>query len=74
MFESFMNSIRNISFQIEKGRYLSYYKLYKDLSAIESEYSFAYRHKAISYIEFHQLEDAVEDALKLFCFKIQELY
>lgn len=66
MYENFQTTILCINYEIEKGRYVTYTKLYKDLKALELEIDFAYRHEALSHVEFNQLENEIKNTLLLF--------
>lgn len=66
MFEKFISDIHNIQYHIRRGRYVTYSKLYKDLSQLEREMDFAYCHKALTYREFNQIENEISETLLLF--------
>lgn len=66
MYENFQRTLLFFNYEIEKGRYVTFTKLYKDLKALELEIDFAYRHKALSHVEFNQLENEIENTLLLF--------
>ena len=66
MYENFQRTIEFCNYQIEKGHYVTYTKLYKDLNALELEIDFAYRHEALSHIEFNELENEIKNTLLLF--------
>ncbi len=66
MLDSFIAEIHNIQYQIRRGRYLTYTKLYRDLYDLERQLDFAYVHKALTYEEFNQLENEITETLLLF--------
>lgn len=73
MYDNFILEIHNIQYQIRRGRYVTYTKLYKDLYQLEREIDFAYCHKALTYEEFNQIENEITETLLLFrSWKMQE--
>lgn len=66
MYENFQTTILYTNYKIERGYYVTYTKLYKDLKALELEIDFAYRHEALSHIEFNELENEIKNTLLLF--------
>lgn len=66
MYESFITSIHNYNYQISKGHYMTFSKLYKDLKALELEVDFAYRHSCLTYEEFNNIENEITNTLLLF--------
>lgn len=66
MYEYFQRTIELCNYQIEKGFYVTYTKLYKELYALESEIDFAYRYELLSHIEFNQLKGEIKNTLLLF--------
>lgn len=73
MLDNFISDIRFIQYNIRRGKYLTYTKLYRDLYDLERQLDFAYVHKALTYEEFNQLENEITETLLLFrSWKINE--
>lgn len=73
MYDSLISDIHNIQYQIRRGRYMTYTKLYKDLYQVERETDFAYSHNVLTYEQFNMLENEITETLLLFrSWKVQE--
>lgn len=66
MLDNFISDIRFIQYNIRRGRYLTYTKLYRALFDLERQIDFAYCHKVLTYEEYNQLENEITETLLLF--------
>lgn len=52
---------------MDRGHYVTYTKLHRDLYSLEQEIEFAHRHEALSYLEYRKLENEMIKILQRYC-------